>query len=152
MKASQAEIPPKARQKALFVSRSDVSTTGKDVVNHLRKVLPENVPINVTRLRSKNEKYYASFHVTVPSEVFQDIYDANVWPVKVQYRPYRGELQEYRKYGSINPAQEQGEANSPRRKSARLAASSASQWNRDSVGSTSCAGTLRACKDFWKTT
>lgn len=113
LKATETEAPPRIRQKALFVTNLAKETTELDVACHLRKIVPENVHVQVTKLRSANQDYYASFHVSVPQEIFADINDRNVWPVYSQFRPYRGQLQDYRRF-------ETQQEESPRRKQPRL--------------------------------
>ena len=117
MRATEAELPPRTRQRALFITKLVSDTTAEDVLNHLRKVLPGDVPIQVTQLRSEYQEFHASFHVAVPPEVFGEINDSNIWPVKARFRPFRGKLHDYRK---LNPNTErEEESESPRRKAAR---------------------------------
>ena len=117
LRASQAKLPPKTRRKALFVTRLERETTTDEVLNHLREVLPRDVPIKVTELRSEYQDFYASFHVAVPPEAFREINDSNIWSVKARFRPFRGQLHGYRKLVPNNEDMELTE--SPRRKAAR---------------------------------
>ena len=84
LKATGVEIPPRVREKALCVSSLHKLTTDQDLMNHLRKVVADDVPMKIARLRSEHQKYYSSFHISVPPEAFDEIDDGSVWPVDVQ--------------------------------------------------------------------
>ena len=112
LRVTQAEVPPRIQQKALFVSKLDKTTTEEELLNHLRKIIPTNIPVQVTKLRSENQQFYASFHVATPAETFAEVNDSSIWPLGVQFRQYRGQLRDYTKFGNDSQTPE----NSPKRK------------------------------------
>ena len=116
LRATEAEVPPRIHTKALSVSQLHKLTTDQDVIDHVRKIIPENASIRVTRLESEHQNYYATFHIAVPAEHFADINDGSVWPMKVQFRLYRGKLHDYRKFGF---SEDKTGTESPRRKLAK---------------------------------
>ena len=119
LKASEAEVPTRTQQKALFVTRLDKEHSEQDVISHLRKILPSETPIQVTKLRGENQEFYASFHVAVPADAFAEINDSSIWPLGAQFRQFRGQLRDYRKFGS-DTRHQGNDPESPRRKMARV--------------------------------
>lgn len=118
LRATDAEVPQRMQQKALFVTRLEKDTSEQDLQIHLRKILPKEVPVQITKLRSEYQQFYASFHIAVPAEIFSEVNDDSIWPIGVRFRQFRGQLRDYRKLGNSNLSQE-NDQESPRRKMAR---------------------------------
>lgn len=110
--ADTSLIPERPRVKALFISKVRLDFSETHIRDHVIKILGDDAgSVAVTILESRHSNYYGSFHVQVPQEDFRYLLDKLMWPLGVQFRPYRGELKEYRIFGKAAEGQtENGKA------------------------------------------
>lgn len=82
--------PPKTA--ALFVSRFCPTVTSQDIKNTVTNSVPNLSHLKVSKIKTKYQENYASFHVEVLSTDFPKIDEAGVWPDGCLIKPYEGYL------------------------------------------------------------
>lgn len=80
--------------KALFVSRIAPETTSSEIVDLLSTVVP-NKEVVVKRLKTRYDTY-ASFYISVNSDVFELINNEDFWPDGCIFKPFYGSLDDSR--------------------------------------------------------
>lgn len=85
-----SSVPRQPRRRGLFVSRLDPQTTEADITESLASVL-RGKSVTCTKLVTKHDSY-ASFHVAVENDDFDDINVPDIWPTGCLFRPFFGIL------------------------------------------------------------
>lgn len=85
-------VPRQPRRRALFISRLNPHTTESDITESLAGVL-KGKWMKCTKLATKHDSY-ASFHVLVENDDFDEINTPDIWPAGCLFRPFFGILKE----------------------------------------------------------
>lgn len=82
---------PRPRTSALFVTRFAPTVTSNDIKLHVEGAVKLS-QIKVSKIKSKYQDHYASFHVQVLSSEFTKIDDVSIWPDGCLIKTYLGRL------------------------------------------------------------
>lgn len=96
-------MPPRPRSKALFISNLDAGYSQDEIKEYITSNLTTCQNVEVTKMASRNQEFYSSFHIVVPEDDFRDVSDLGLWPLGTVVRPFRGGLPEYRLYRPDEP-------------------------------------------------
>jgi len=80
-----------SKRKALFISRLSFDTSVDELSSYIDKELAIK-GVDCTRLKTKVENKYASFHLSVPEESFEPLLNVELWPHGCILAPFWGSL------------------------------------------------------------
>lgn len=95
-------VPDRPRVKALFVSRVELSHSADAIKEYVCRIIGADTEVKVTKLAGMNQEYYNSYHVQVAANKFNELLDPSVWPDGIHFRPYRGQLHQYRVSSAVH--------------------------------------------------
>ncbi|KAL1453549.1 hypothetical protein WDU94_009881 [Cyamophila willieti] len=91
--SSVSIVKPKtyARTTALFVTRFAPEVTTKDI-EHIIQCSVSLSFLKVSKIQTRRQDLYSSFHVQVSESEYGKVDDVNIWPSGCMIKPYRGRL------------------------------------------------------------
>lgn len=73
------------RNKYLHVWRLHPDTTVEAITEHVKKVCATDMTLKVEKIKHKIERDYSSFVIGVPEEMYDGLYNAEIWPVHAEF-------------------------------------------------------------------
>lgn len=84
--ASSAQLEASERLRYIHLFYLKLGTTEEQVKSHVKSIIGSD-SINVERLKSRGQ--YASFKLTVPSSLYEQIMAPETWPMNVCVKPWQ---------------------------------------------------------------
>lgn len=87
-------IPP---NKSIFISRFASDTTVEDIMYYIKTKLSDVADIHLKKFTYSQPRIITSFKLTVPSHLYEQIFDSNFWPINTLIREFEFKVNPRRK-------------------------------------------------------
>lgn len=76
------------RRKYLHVWRLHPDTTSEALTDHVKNICGQDVSVEIDKITHKSERGYSSFRIGVPDRIYEELSNADNWPMNAEFNEW----------------------------------------------------------------